>query len=188
MSFLKTQLLIPRVIKAAKCVLTIAITLGCISSYSQNGIKGGINFATLRGNDADGFKGITSFHLGLVKEVSVFDNFSLQGELLYSGQGAETRDDEYKLNYINIPVVGEFYLNNSFSFQIGPQAGFLISHTDDFEPADPDFFDFGFVAGVEFLTTEGLFIQGRYNWSTTPLFEDYDVKNSVVQISIGYMF
>lgn len=188
MSYINKNRLFTGIIKVLKHTLIASVFVAAPLAYSQTGIKAGVNFAGLRGNDSDGFKNITNFHIGFVSETSIFDNLSLQAELLYSGQGAEADNTEYKLNYINVPLLAKFYLNDNFNIQIGPQAGVVILHTDDFKPADPEGFDFGFAGGVEFMTTEGLFVQGRYNWGTLSVIKDYDIKNSVIQLSVGYMF
>ena len=54
------------------------------------GVKGGVNFANYTGGDISGvdFKTITSYHMGAVMELKVFENFAIQPELLYSTQGS----------------------------------------------------------------------------------------------------
>lgn len=54
------------------------------------GVKGGVNFATVTGDDFDSPDSRTSFHVGLLGEFPVTEMFSVQAEALYSGQGFES--------------------------------------------------------------------------------------------------
>lgn len=103
------------------------------------GAKAGVNFASITGEDTDDLDGRTSFHIGVVTEISVSEKFSVQPELLYSSQGA-TMEESYsedgysvkvdgtvKLDYINIPIIAKYYVAEGFSIEAGPQIGFLIN-------------------------------------------------------------
>jgi opacity protein-like surface antigen len=152
------------------------------------GIKGGVNFANLSGSDADGADAITGLHLGVIAEFSIFQNLSLQPELLYSAQGANINDVDYKLGYLTLPVMAKFYLNDKLSVHAGPQFGLLISENDEIKEADNNKTDFGISGGIEYNLLGGLFVQGRYNSGMSNLSDNVEVKNSVIQLSIGYMF
>lgn len=161
---------------------------GLITNAQSFGIKGGINFASLSGDGADGLDGITSFHIGGIAEFKIFENLALQPELLYSTQGAKIDDTEYKLGYLTLPVMAKFYLNDKLSIHVGPQFGVLVSETSDVMADDSNTFDFGLAGGIEYRIAGGLFAQARYNAGMSELSENADVKNSVFQLSIGYLF
>lgn len=57
------------------------------------GAKAGVNLASIGGDDVDGLDGRTSLHLGGVVEIPVSDRFSVQGEVLYSAQGATDSEE-----------------------------------------------------------------------------------------------
>ena len=162
----------------------------------QLGVKGGVNFASQTG---DAFpeqnfdkEGITSFHAGLVAEIKLLEKFSVQPELLYSTQGATYKNaiQEFKneLGYISIPVMAKFYLTDSFSLEVGPQASFLVSEKNDFDVEDAETFEFGLNAGLGFKITKNFFVQGRYGLGLTEASKNADIKNSTVQLSAGFMF
>ena len=94
------------------------------------GIKGGLNVSNFMG-DIDDQSIRTSIHLGLVSEIVVSDKFSLQPELLYSGQGSSDGGvqgfSRNKLSYLTLPIMGKFAVTEGLSFQAGPQIGFLLS-------------------------------------------------------------
>lgn len=171
-------------------VLLVLFTLCTFTiAHSQSyGIKGGVNFANLSGSDADGADGITGLHLGLVAEFKIFQNLALQPELVYSAQGAKINDVDYKLGYLTLPVMAKFYLNDKLSVHAGPQFGILISENDEIKEADNNSTDFGISAGIEYNIFGGLFVQGRYNNGLSEITDNAEIKNSVFQLSIGYLF
>lgn len=171
------------------------------------GVKGGVNFATITGDDFDSPDSRTSFHVGALAEFPLAEIFSIQVEALYSGQGFEYNFDggilggegnvEYQLDYINVPVLAKVYVIEGLSLEVGPQFGFKVNEeidTDansdggDYEFEEAEDFDFGIAAGLTFETSMGLFASGRYNMGLTEIFSDSDAKNSVFQIGVGYKF
>lgn len=172
-------------------LLAIMITLGPITMSAQSfGIKAGVNFADLNGSDAEGLDSYTSFHFGVLKEWVIFDNLSLQPELLYSTQGAKVdgTDDKFKLNYINLPIVLKFYLTDAFSIHAGPQFGLLLGETENVLPIDTKTFEYGGAFGVDYALSNNFFVQGRYNPGFSEIADEVDIKNSVIQISLGVTF
>lgn len=178
-----------------KLLLTILlISIGYTNSNAQNvkiGVKAGLNYANFTGSEIQ-TDAITSYHAGIVAEISVLDSFSIQPELLYSTQGAsyENAIDEYKneLGYISLPVLLKIYLSDSFSLDVGPQASFLLNKKDEFNLNDYNTFDFSANAGLSLKITKSLFAQARYSLGLTEVSKNADVKNSVVQVSLGVLF
>lgn len=171
------------------------------------GIKGGVNFASITGDDFDSPDSRTSFHVGLLAEFPLTEMFSLQAEALYSGQGFESDMDgeifggegkvEYQLDYINVPVLAKVYILDGLSIEAGPQFGFKVNEEidananaddGDLNLDEAEDFDFGVAAGVTFETPMGLFATGRYTQGFTDIVNNRDVKNSVFQIGVGYKF
>lgn len=204
--------------KLLKLITASSILLGAMTASAQEadnttsrqaslGVKGGVNFATVTGDDFDSPDSRTSFHVGLVGELPLADILSLQVEALYSGQGFKTNIDggiiggngkvEYQLDYINVPVLAKIYATRGLSFEVGPQFSFKVNEEIDSDANDDGGdinlneakdFDFGIAGGLTFQTDMGLFATGRYIYGLTDIVEDADVKNSVFQIGIGYKF
>lgn len=200
-------------ITAGTMILATAITANAQEADNTRsmspsfGVKGGVNFATITGNDFDSPDSRTSFHVGALAEFPIAEIFSVQVEALYSGQGFESDIDgsifggdgkaEYQLDYINVPVLAKLYVTRGLSFEVGPQFSFKVNEEIDFDAngnnGDIDLneakdFEFGVAAGLTFQTDMGLFATGRYNYGLTEIIEDTDAKNSVFQIGIGYKF
>ncbi len=162
------------------------------------GIKGGLNVTNLMGDVKD-VAIRTSIHAGLVAEIIVSDKFSIQPELLYSGQGATVTSDgggRIKLDYITLPVLAKFPIAKNLSLEAGPQVGFLISgkyKTNDSNEKIEGLktIDFGLDAGLEYELNNGVFFQARYNIGLTDIGYAGDnnrASNSVIQFSIGKQF
>ena len=155
------------------------------------GLKAGLNYANFTNSDMN-TDAITSFHAGFVTELQVFKHMSLQPELLYSTQGAELdnfgNQIKNELGYISIPVLLKFYLNDDLSLELGPQASFLLSERNEVDAGDSNTFDFAVAGGLSYKLGKHFFIQGRYGIGLTEPKRDADVKNTVIQGSIGYMF
>lgn len=165
------------------------------AQFFQIGLKGGVNFSNYSGGDIEGvdFNNVTNFHFGVMTELRLLENFALQPELLYSTQGSELEslDEQIKneLGYLSIPVLVKFYLtSNKLSLEGGPQFSFLVKESGDFDLNDSNTFDFGVAAGLSYKITKGLFLSGRYVAGLTDVKKEANVKNSLVQFSLGYMF
>lgn len=187
-------------------IVIFAISIAAFSNAQKSkqdegiklGIKGGLNVSNLMGDVKD-VAIRTSIHIGIVAEVIVSDKFSIQPELLYSGQGAtvtSTGGGRIKLDYITLPVLAKFPIAKSLSLEAGPQVGFLISgkyKTNDSNEKIEGVktIDFGLNAGLEYELNNGVFFQARYNigLTDTGLAGDNNrASNSVIQFSIGKLF
>jgi hypothetical protein len=170
-------------------LIAAAIALcGVADANAQFGIKGGLNFANLKGDADENFNVLTNFHIGGLYEARIFDHVYVQPELLYSVQGAKVSDEEVKLNYFTVPVLLKIYLNGNFNIQVGPQVSMLLSESDNFRPYQSETFDFGFTGGLEFFITDGFFIQARYYAGSNEISGNTDLKNRVVSASLGFVF
>ena len=76
---------------------------------------------------------------------------------------------------------------NKLSFEAGPQFSFLIDDNvgDQFESES---FDFAAVGGLGLNITDNIFAQARYVVGLTEASKDAEVKNRVIQVSLGYRF
>lgn len=155
------------------------------------GVKAGANFASLEGDGVEGLDTYTSFHFGALLELKLFENFSVQPELLYSSQGAKVNSDAFddiNFNYVTVPVLAKFYLiSDKLSVEAGPQFSFLIDDnvSDQFKTES---FDFAAVGGLGLNITNNIFAQARYVVGLTEASKEAEVKNRVIQVSLGYRF
>lgn len=180
---------------------TALLTIMCFSAQAQLlklGIKAGLNYANATGTgitvNAKNYEtdAITSYHAGFVAQVAISKGIAFQPELLYSTQGATYKDavSEFtnELGYIAIPAVLIIDLNKTFSLELGPQASFLLSKSDNFVVQDANTFDFSVVGGLGIKITKSIFVQARYGLGLTEISETAKAKNSVLQVSAGIFF
>ena len=158
------------------------------------GAKAGVNFASLYGDHVESLDDRTSFHLGLVAELPVSERFSVQPELLYSGQGATASGDRtFKLDYVNLPLMAKIYIVEGFSLEAGPQVGINVVSKGEFggdveEIEDIETLEFAGALGAGYRFPGNLFFQARYIWGLNPAWEFRELKNRVFQLSAGYKF
>ncbi len=101
------------------------------------GPMGGLSVATFRGGGAGNTTWKTGGTAGLFINYSVNERFGVGGQLLYTQLGAKNRlaDSQIRLNYLQIPLLATFYLNdrgNAFRPKLfaGPYVGFLLAARD----------------------------------------------------------
>ena len=115
-------------------VLMTFLGMGAFAQGVSFGLKGGLNISNV---DASGgglsldTKTLVGFHLGGYFTAMLTGNLGIQPELLYSTQGDvyDILGSSYTthLNYITIPVLLRYNINDMFSFHAGPQLGLLTS-------------------------------------------------------------
>ena len=178
-------------------LLAVVTVLGFTNVNAQEikfGAKGGLNFATISGDNTNGIDAVTSFNFGVLSEISISDKFSFQPELMYSGQGYSFNDNTIALSYLNVPLMGKYYVTKGLSVEAGPQIGFLLAAKNEKTDVKDSFntVDFGVNFGLGYKLENGLNFGVRYNLGLTDInnLEGYSAKNKngVFQLSVGYFF
>ncbi|CAM3392334.1 porin family protein [Aequorivita lipolytica] len=190
--------------------ILIALIYSTANSQSlKYGLKAGMNISKFSSNTNDpysDYNGRVGFHLGGLLEVPLNDKFSIQPELLCSFQGANINYGERKftLNYLQLPILGKYYIINGLSAEAGPVLGYLISAkynatltseggretvdvTENYKSIDV-----GLGLGASYKLKSDLFFGLRYNFGILDInddsVKDSKIKNNVFQISVGYLF
>ncbi len=168
------------------------------------GVKGGLNFMNISGNQGSG-TGKVGYHVGGLVEFKLSDKFAIQPELLYSTTGTKENvfGVEFKstLSYINLPIMAKYFVVKGLSIEAGPQIGYLASSkmttdlTYDVMGNSYQKVDYGMNVGAGYELDNGLMFQVRYyagmaNISKTDLYSDASLKshNTGFQVSLGYKF
>lgn len=184
-------------------MLLLGLNLGAQAQDLGFGIKGGLNFSSFSGTDAEefDFEGRTGYHLGLTMELPLGGNFALQPEVLYSTLGAKTNqvvldeatNADFRVDYISVPVLVKYYLIGGLNLEAGPQFSWNAkSEIDgDFDDEvrqefeDANSFDVGGAVGLAYDLPLGLFAQARYIFGLSEIYETSDIKNELIQVSVG---
>lgn len=169
--------------------------------------------------------------VGVEAEYMLTDKFSLAAGLTYGEQGSgyedyeysnagtkvELKDLKYEMDYLNIPVVANYYLFKGFAVKAGVQFGFLTTakikgktitsingsttttEMEDKKIGNQDFmdtlekFDLSIPMGVSYEFKVPIVIDLRYNLGLTKVNKESasgvkDFKNNVVSLTVGYKF
>lgn len=184
-----------------KVILSLVVLLISASAFAQlnGGIKAGLNLADFGADAKDAFdsKSRIGFHVGGYLTFNLSDAISIQPEVLYNSVGAKSEGDgdvDIVVDYISIPVMLQYNVNESFNIQAGPQLGLLLSAKVKADGNSADFKDF--MTGTDFGVNVGvganfgkLNATARYCLGLANVFEDSgDEKgtNNVIQVSLGY--
>lgn len=188
-----------------KLFLAVVAMMISAATFAQNEVgqltiqpKVGVNIANITDvNDADPRIGLAA---GAEFEYGLTDNIGLSAGVLYSMQGVKTIivDDDCtsKLDYLNVPILANFYIAKGFAVKLGVQPGFKLSSKAKFKGSggskevDVDGFksvDLSIPVGLSYQY-QNIVFDARYNWGVTKIVDDVDSKHSVFQITVGYKF
>ncbi|MBC9914219.1 porin family protein [Chitinophaga varians] len=185
-------------------ILAIGTVLAVKAQTVKFGVKGGLNLAKITNESSA--KTRASFYAGGLVNIALDENWAIQPELLYSGQGAKlkssylggliTTEGTLKTDYINIPVMVQYSIVPAFYLEAGPQLGILAGAKVKGGSVSVDVkdqmktVDFGIGVGFGYKFDMGLGVSGRYNFGLTNIYDADKVtnKNSVAQIGLFYMF
>lgn len=185
------------------------------AQFARAGIKGGLNLSNLYVDNPNDDDARVGWHAGVFGQLFASEAFAIQPEVLFSTKGTGvTRvdnnsvrfDSNFKLNYLDIPILAVFKLGEVAEIHAGVYWAFLIS-TDisdnndripdnQFTRSDRDNFedwDFGLIGGVGFNLGDVAQIGVRYNFGLKEIAESTgarllfgDSKNQVAQLYLAF--
>lgn len=163
--------------------------------------KVGVNFANL--TKVDDAKMRVGFAAGAEAGYQATEDLAITVGAIYSQQGAKLEGNGStltgKYDYLNIPVLANYYVAPGLAVKLGVQPSFLVSAKDKVEvggnSAEKDVkdalnsFDLSIPVGVSYEISN-VVIDARYNWGVTEYLKNNadGEKNSVFQITVGYKF
>ncbi len=132
-----------------------------------------------------------------------------QVELLYSMQGVKwpfpglTAGKDYvtRLDYLNVPILAQYYLTDKWRLELGPQLGFLVhscirqeidGYVKEYK-SGANKFDISVAGGVTWIMDRHFSFTGRYTFGlnyigTSRVFPGNESKNTVIQLGVNYTF
>ena len=191
-------------VRASILAITFAafIAIPAIASAQEPvrvGVKAGVNFAKIDGDDQDDAKNKTGLVAGLFLTKAVNANVGVRTELNFSQQGAKFEEDgedgSINLTYVNVPLLLTFAPSSSgatrFNVFTGPQIGFNTKAELESGDITLDFDDQ--VKGNDFSWVIGAGLENgrfsgdvRYALGLSSIAEDGDsVKNRVFSVNFG---
>ena len=191
-----------------------AMMVAAISANAQNEVgqltlmpKAGINISTITG-DGINKKSKVGLVAGIEAEYGISEKFGLQFGLLYSmegcksdaviaaGEGASAFRAEgvkWNLDYINIPIMAQYYVVKGLAVKAGIQPAFNVRHKGSVDGNTANIegvksFNFSIPVGLSY-EYQNFVLDARYNIGVTKLVKDADQgRNSTFAITLGYKF
>lgn len=180
------------------------------------GIKAGLNYSNfILGKEFPSdfpanFNGKIGFHVGGFLKLKLTNDLILKPELIFSKQGAEFEIDlgsltidpdplfadnyktDIKESLFLLPIMLDYYFNESFDIEFGPQLGYVISQnistnnetaTINSAYKNYDKFEIGLNLGLGYNFAKIYRIGIRYNYG---IMERNNRKSSVFQLGLQY--
>ncbi len=185
-------------------LLLAVVSLQPAHGQINYGVKGGVNFANVGGDDMGDTDMRTGFHVGGFLELSLLGIAAVEGGVYYSQKGYQVTEEfagmtfegENISSYIDIPVVAKFGPIPFVHFYAGPQASILLDNTvkanGESESSTEGMrdLDLALVLGAGVNLPVGLSASLGYDLGVTSLDEDGDFKayNRVLKLTVGYRF
>ena len=187
------------------CTLFLGATCIAQTQKVKLGVKAGLNIASLTFDESElDSSSKTGFTAGIMVEIPMAKNFSLQPEVLFSQQGTKSSFSDpdvansnfkstIELNYLNIPVMLKYYVIKGLSIQVGPQIGILLKANNKYQDnflgyENHESFNLkDYSTGIDTSVNFGLgyqfkdkfYADARYNISYSNVFKEGDVNHFI---------
>ena len=184
--------------KIISALLLVFAISAVAKAQFEFGVKGGLNIADL--SNLNGSARVSG-HLGLLAHHTIDAHWCIQPELLYSFQGQRYPSNRSEkllaLDYIQIPVMVQYFPVKDFYVEFGPQLAFntnaSVKYNDGNKTEVDNHFtaaDFSFNIGLGYMATRQIGIYGRYIAGLTDISTDDGATyhNRVGQIGVLYRF
>ena len=194
-----------------KAYLVFFLLLGVAGAQAQkgytSGLKAGVNMYELKIDpETAGISSDmrTNFNAGIFFNVPFSSMFSLQPELLYTGQGVKMSGTNYKsemaMSYISIPVLVQLNTKVGFFVETGPSLNVLAkgkeTSTNNGVTSELDLkkrirkAGFSWMGGVGYKM-KNYGINARYDYGISNLAKDEtgpEIKSNGIQVSLFWSF
>ena len=162
------------------------ITIQPMIGFSVGTFRGEYTSGTITGNEAR-----VGLAIGAEAEYyTTTDWLSLSAALKYEQLGWEWKNaSTVKLDYIDIPLMANFYVAKGFALKVGLQPGFMVSDNVNGEFKS---FNFSIPVGLSYEFKNGitLDLRGGYSLTRVDKFDGNDLKyyTDGGSLTIGYKF
>jgi hypothetical protein len=192
-----------------KMMMIAAMMIAAISANAQNEVgqitlqpKVGMNISNVTGDVWNGDKKAkVGLVAGVEAEYGIAENFGLAFGVLYSMEGCKVKyagegTGNVNLDYINIPILAQYYVVPGLAIKAGVQPAFNVRHKVggdyDMDLEDDGYktksFNFSIPVGLSY-EYQSFVLDARYNIGVTKLIKDLDQgRNSTFSITLGYKF
>ncbi|RAJ12043.1 porin family protein [Olleya aquimaris] len=176
-----------------KTILLFTLFLASFYGFSQDALYGVRAGYTISNLDFEPMvpAGVENAHrngffIGFFGEYGLSNTLAFAPEIQFSAEGA--KDQNLRINYIQMPLFFKFQISENFTLGLGPVASIKGHEYND------GFKNFGFsgLGGLEYMISEEFFIDFRYSYGLTNVLDDnsanLEAKNTNMQIGLGVKF
>ena len=185
-----------------------AMMIATLSASAQNEVGQvtlkptvGINLANITGGADTKVK--VGFIAGAEAEYGVAENFGVSFGALYSMEGCKQDDVKFNLDYVNVPILAQFYPTKGLALKAGAQFGFNVRGKANYNGHNLDINDFFKATGMDTKIQtvnisipvgasyeyESFVFDARYNIGLSKIFKNTEKgRNSTFTFTIGYKF
>ena len=175
-------------------VLAVVALMTTVSASAQQMFikpMAGATLTTITGDYTDDAKMKVGLVAGAEFGYNLNEKFGFTGGLLYSMQGCAYKDidDKSKTEYLNIPLLANYYIIPGLAVKAGVQPGILLkAKNGDVDVKDNcKKLDISIPLGVSYEFSDFV-VDARYNLGLTNI-NDYGTakqRNSVIMLTLGY--
>ncbi len=169
--------------------------LGQVENRFSIGPRLGVNFANIN-VDADSRTGLTA---GITSTYSINESSGVSVDVLYSQEGYERGNTDYKVDYIRVPVFYNLFFGNlgeAFRPKIyaGIAPGFLMSAEQNNADVQAQYkstvIDLAGGLGFHYRLANRVWLNTdlRAFLGLNPMANNQDVKNRTIQLSLGIAY
>ncbi len=149
------------------------------------GVEGGINLSSFNGPTVDSvYASRLGFVGGLFLNLPFSPILAIQPELLYEQKGGKINDNDYRLDYVEVPVLLDVTLIGPFSVILGPS---FSANVGSYGVATVNQGDVGVILGAE-LGIPVFLLSARYEVGLTDLNSDTKIQNGTFTLMAGISF
>lgn len=179
------------------CMAFMAVLLAArAQSKASIGIKAGANFSAWTGAPIFDVQLRNSFHAGILANLPLNKNLSLQPEMIYSDEGTKIPGGKILMSYVKVPLLVRYQHITGFHIEAGPQLGLRMRAKSKMkdnpeEDATNQIYpiEASLAAGFGFQWSPDWDISLRYNAGLSVIgYSDNKIRSSAIAVGIAYMF
>lgn len=175
---------------------------GAFAQYSAGDFtiqpKVGLNCSNLTDYSEDGDTDWKAgLAVGIEGEYHILNWFGISAGLMYSQQGTKgeitnNKDAKLHMDYLNVPILANFYVAKGLALKAGIQPGFKVSSKFKYDGLSVDAdgvksTDWSMPIGISYEYA-GFVLDARYTLGVSDAIKNVDAKNQVFQLTLGYKF
>ncbi len=176
-------------------ILLLLATLLTLQAGAQwaAGVKAGASISNFDEKSTHNLRNKTGGVIGGFAQYRFQPAVSVQGEVLFSMQGARMDNGTYDFNYVQVPVILQTRVWKALQVLTGPQLGFLVSANINEDGNKQDISDqtksveFSWIMGTSYEFENGFILDMRYVKGISGIsIQNETISFNSIQLTVGY--